>query len=202
MLPAKLLARLARGFLLVGAAPEDTEDDIDYLAEKIANLRIFADDEGKMNRSALDDGYDMLVVSEFTLHANVRKGRRPSFIGAAAPDIAAPLVDAFVDHLRGTRAPRRNRRIWRGNGRFSGERRSGHNLAGYSRAPRLISAVLWGKPASVTSWLQGYNKRYAIFSTLFMQSGPASILAHASSIAPTNVFAGGTGDRPIVFINK
>lgn len=95
------VGKIGQGLLLlVGAAPEDTEDDIDYLAEKIANLRIFADDEGKMNRSALDDGYDMLVVSQFTLHANVRKGRRPSFIGAAAPDIAAPLVDALVDHLR------------------------------------------------------------------------------------------------------
>ena len=95
------VGKIDRGLLLlVGAAPEDTEDDIDYLAEKIANLRIFADDEGKMNRSALDDKYEMLVVSQFTLHANVRKGRRPSFIGAAPPDIAAPLVDALVDHLR------------------------------------------------------------------------------------------------------
>lgn len=95
------VGKIDRGLLLlVGAAPEDSDDDIDYLAEKISNLRIFPDSEGKMNRSALDDGYQMLVVSQFTLHANVRKGRRPSFIGAAPPEIAAPLVDNFVDHLR------------------------------------------------------------------------------------------------------
>lgn len=86
--------------LLVGAAAEDTEDDVAYLADKISNLRIFADDAGKMNLSALDGGYEMLVVSQFTLHANVRKGRRPSFIGAAPPEIAAPLVDALADRLR------------------------------------------------------------------------------------------------------
>jgi D-aminoacyl-tRNA deacylase len=98
---SECVGKIGQGLLLlVGAAPEDTEDDIDYLAEKITNLRIFADDEGKMNRSALDDSYEMLVVSQFTLHANVRKGRRPSFIGAAPPEVAAPLVDALVDHLR------------------------------------------------------------------------------------------------------
>lgn len=97
----KSVGEIGRGLLLlVGAAPEDTESDVDYLAEKICNLRIFADDEGKMNRSALDDSYDMLVVSQFTLHANVRKGRRPSFIGAAPPEVAEPLVNALVDHLR------------------------------------------------------------------------------------------------------
>ena len=95
------VGKIGRGLLLlVGAAPEDTDADIDYLADKISNLRIFPDSEGKMNRSALDDSYDILVVSQFTLHANVRKGRRPSFIGAAHPDIAAPLVDNLVDHLR------------------------------------------------------------------------------------------------------
>ena len=95
------VGKIGRGLLLlVGAAAEDSQDDIVYLTDKISNLRIFADDEGKMNVSALDKGYEMLVVSQFTLHANVRKGRRPSFIGAAPPEIAAPLVDAFADHLR------------------------------------------------------------------------------------------------------
>ncbi len=97
------VGQIGRGLLLlVGAAPEDTPDDVKYLAEKIANLRIFADDEGKMNRSALDGGYEMLVVSQFTLHANVRKGRRPSFIGAAAPELAEPLVEALIAELRST----------------------------------------------------------------------------------------------------
>ncbi len=95
------VGKIGRGFLLlVGAGHGDTGAEVDYLAEKIANLRIFADDEGKMNRSALDGGYEMLVVSQFTLHGNVRKGRRPSFIGAAPPDVAEPLVDLFAEKLR------------------------------------------------------------------------------------------------------
>lgn len=95
------VGRIGRGLLLlVGAAQQDSDEDVVYLADKIANLRIFADDDGKMNRSALDDGHSMLVVSQFTLHANVRKGRRPSFIGAAPPDIAQPLVDNLAEQLR------------------------------------------------------------------------------------------------------
>ena len=86
--------------LLVSAAPEDTQADVDYLAEKIGNLRVFADDEGKMNRSALEGGREILVVSQFTLHANVRKGRRPSFIGAAPSDIAEPLVESLAESFR------------------------------------------------------------------------------------------------------
>ena len=94
---------IGRGLLLlVGAAPTDTSDDVRYLAEKITNLRIFADDDGKMNRSALDGGYELLVVSQFTLHANLRKGRRPSFIGAAGPEIAELLVESLVTELRST----------------------------------------------------------------------------------------------------
>ncbi|CAN5302932.1 D-aminoacyl-tRNA deacylase [soil metagenome] len=97
------VGEIGRGLLLlVGAAPDDTGDDVRYLAEKITNLRIFADDDGKMNRSALDYGYELLVVSQFTLHANVRKGRRPSFIGAAGPEIAEPLVESLVAELRST----------------------------------------------------------------------------------------------------
>jgi D-aminoacyl-tRNA deacylase len=96
------VGRIGPGLLLlVSAAVDDGEAEVDYLAEKIGNLRIFADEQGKMNRSALDDGYAMLVVSQFTLHANVRKGRRPSFIGAAPPEIAEPLVDSLVERLRG-----------------------------------------------------------------------------------------------------
>lgn len=98
---ADCVGRIGPGLLLlVSAAAEDSDADVDYLAEKIGNLRIFADDQGKMNRSAIDDGYEMLVVSQFTLHANVRKGRRPSFIGAAPPEIAEPLVDMLAERLR------------------------------------------------------------------------------------------------------
>ena len=97
------VGKIGRGLLLlVSAAPTDTHDEVKYVAEKIVNLRIFADDEGKMNRSALDCGYELLVVSQFTLHANVRKGRRPSFIEAASPDIAEPLVELLVAELRST----------------------------------------------------------------------------------------------------
>lgn len=95
------VGKIGQGLLLlVGAGHEDTEADVEYLAEKIANLRIFSDDDGKMNRSALDGGYEMLVVSQFTLHGNVRKGRRPSFIGAAPPEVAEPLVDQLAEKVR------------------------------------------------------------------------------------------------------
>jgi len=95
------VGEIGQGFLvLVGAAANDSQAEVDYLADKISNLRVFADCDGKMNRSAIDEGYAMLVVSQFTLHANVRKGRRPSFVHAAPPDIAEPLVDALVTRLR------------------------------------------------------------------------------------------------------
>lgn len=97
------VGEIGRGLLLlVGAAPNDSSDDVCYLAEKVTNMRIFADDDGKMNLSALDGGYELLVVSQFTLHANMRKGRRPSFIGAAGPEIAEPLVESLVAELRST----------------------------------------------------------------------------------------------------
>lgn len=86
--------------ILVGATHGDTEADARLLANKAANLRIFADDAGKMNLSALDTDVEAIVVSQFTLYGDIRKGRRPSFIDAAAPDLAAPLVDLFADELR------------------------------------------------------------------------------------------------------
>lgn len=92
--------------ILLGISPNDTREEIDLLVSKIANLRILADDDGVMNRSALDYLADdpgsaaMLVVSQFTLYGDVRKGRRPSWIGAAPPDIAEPMVNAFCDALR------------------------------------------------------------------------------------------------------
>jgi D-aminoacyl-tRNA deacylase len=87
--------------VLLGVKPGDDERAIDFLAEKIANLRIFPDDDGRMNRSVLDTGGAALVVSQFTLYGDCRKGRRPSFIDAAPPEIAEPLYERFVARLRG-----------------------------------------------------------------------------------------------------
>lgn len=95
------LAEIGPGVvLLVGVGPQDTESQAQYLAEKIANLRIFEDEQGKMNRSILETGGAALVVSQFTLYADTRKGRRPAFTEAAPPEVASPLVSRFADLLR------------------------------------------------------------------------------------------------------
>jgi len=86
--------------ILLGVAQGDSGREARYLAEKIAHLRIFADEEGKFNLSALDVGAQALVVSQFTLYGDTRKGRRPSFISAASPEVAKPLVARFIDSLR------------------------------------------------------------------------------------------------------
>ncbi len=86
--------------VLLGVTHDDGEEEAKFLASKIANLRIFADDEGKFNLSALELNTETLVVSQFTLYGDTRKGRRPSFTEAAPPDIAAPLVDKFVRYLK------------------------------------------------------------------------------------------------------
>jgi len=85
--------------ILLGIGPEDSDSQIEYLVNKVANLRIFEDDEGKVNRSLLDVGGGAIVVSQFTLYADTHKGRRPSFTKAAPPDIAQPLVDKFAERL-------------------------------------------------------------------------------------------------------
>ena len=87
--------------VLLGVAKEDDEADARYLVEKIANLRIFAEDENRFNRSALDIGADVLVVSQFTLYADTRKGRRPDFNQAAEPEVAKRLYDNTVQLFRG-----------------------------------------------------------------------------------------------------
>jgi D-tyrosyl-tRNA(Tyr) deacylase len=86
--------------VLVGAGDEDDEKDVRYLADKIANLRIFADEAGKMNRSVLDIDGGVLAVSQFTLYGDARKGRRPAFVKAMEPKRAEELYDRFVDALR------------------------------------------------------------------------------------------------------
>ena len=86
--------------ILLGVGHGDTQAEADRMADKIANMRIFADAEGKTNLSALDVGGEVLLVSQFTLYADCRRGRRPGFTDAALPDVAAPLVDYFGDRLR------------------------------------------------------------------------------------------------------
>ncbi len=86
--------------LLVGVGHDDTDAIAQKLAAKVANLRIFNDEAGKFNRSLLDVAGEALVVSQFTLYADARRGRRPSFTDAAHPDLAQPLCDAFANHLR------------------------------------------------------------------------------------------------------
>ncbi|MCD6519812.1 MAG: D-tyrosyl-tRNA(Tyr) deacylase [Anaerolineae bacterium] len=86
--------------ILLGIKRGDTEDEARWLARKVANLRIFEDEEGRFNRSLLEVGGEALVVSQFTLYGDARRGRRPSFTEAAPPEEAAPLVDRFCDFLR------------------------------------------------------------------------------------------------------
>ena len=93
-------SRISKGMLvLVGIENDDTEEDIDYLCKKILNLRIFDDEEGVMNESVLQKENEIMVISQFTLHANTRKGNRPSYIKAAKPDIAIPIYEKFCQQL-------------------------------------------------------------------------------------------------------
>lgn len=85
--------------LLVGIENDDTQEDIAWLTRKIVGMRIFNDAEGVMNKSVLDCNGDVIVVSQFTLHASIKKGNRPSYINAAKPDVAIPLYEAFVKQL-------------------------------------------------------------------------------------------------------
>jgi D-tyrosyl-tRNA(Tyr) deacylase len=96
----RVTGAIGRGLLvLAGIAADDGAEDRDWLARKIVDMRIFDDEAGVMNRSVRDVGGDVLAVSQFTLHASTRKGNRPSWSGAAAPDIAKPVFDAFVEAL-------------------------------------------------------------------------------------------------------
>ncbi len=85
--------------VLLGIETEDNAEDIDWLCKKIIQLRIFSDEEGKMNLSVLDTQGQIMVISQFTLHANTKKGNRPSYIKAARPEVAIPLYEQFVEQL-------------------------------------------------------------------------------------------------------
>ena len=102
----RVAGSIDRGLLLlVGFRADDVADSLEWMADKVVGLRIFSDDEGKMNRSAEDVGGGLLVVSQFTLYGDVAKGKRPSFIDAARPETAVPLYERFIEMLR-TRIPR------------------------------------------------------------------------------------------------
>lgn len=95
------VANISDGVLvLLGIVNDDTQDDINWLSNKIANLRIFPDEFGVMNKSLLDVNGEAIVVSQFTLHASTKKGNRPSYIKAAKPDIAIPLYEVFINQLQ------------------------------------------------------------------------------------------------------
>ncbi len=97
------VGRIGQGLVVfIGVAAGDTEKDIDYIVQKIVNLRIFSDAAGRFNLSAIDIGGELLLVSQFTLLADTRKGRRPSFTGAAPPDKAEELFDRLIEKARST----------------------------------------------------------------------------------------------------
>ena len=97
---------IGKGFLiLLGIGSEDTQEDIDWLVKKTVNLRVFDDENGIMNRSILDDGGDIIVVSQFTLMASTKKGNRPSWIHAAPHEISVPLYEKFCRDLRHSANP-------------------------------------------------------------------------------------------------
>ncbi|HHX31651.1 MAG TPA: D-tyrosyl-tRNA(Tyr) deacylase [Bacteroidales bacterium] len=96
----KIISSIKEGLLIfVGIINEDTKDDIEYLVKKAVNLRIFDDEYGVMNESVMQIGGEILVVSQFTLHASTKKGNRPSYIRAAKPDISIPLYEEFCNSL-------------------------------------------------------------------------------------------------------
>jgi len=96
-----VVASIHAGLLvLLGVEEADNQEDVDWLAAKVANLRIFGDEEGVMNRSVMDVNGAVIVVSQFTLHALTKKGNRPSYIRAARPETAIPMYEAFVGELR------------------------------------------------------------------------------------------------------
>ena len=103
---SELVSEIGAGVLIfLGVAHDDTATELEYIANKVANLRIFEDEEGKMNRSLLETGGAALVVSQFTLYGDCRKGRRPSFINAARPEVANALYEQFITILKQQHIP-------------------------------------------------------------------------------------------------
>jgi D-tyrosyl-tRNA(Tyr) deacylase len=101
LVAGEIVGQIGTGLLiLLGVARDDSSEDADYLADKVSNLRIFDDDMGKMNRSILDVAGEMLIVSQFTLYGDVRRGRRPSYADAAEPVKANELYEYFVDRAK------------------------------------------------------------------------------------------------------
>lgn len=99
----EIVGQIGQGFtVLIGVSKHDTDTDADYIVNKVANLRVFADDDGKLDRSAVDVEAELLLVSQFTLHADTRKGRRPSFTEAAPPELAKSLFGQTVAKFRET----------------------------------------------------------------------------------------------------
>ncbi len=97
---SEVVGEIGKGVLvLLGIENEDNQEDIEWLSKKIVNLRIFNDEAGVMNKSLLETQGELLLVSQFTLHASTKKGNRPSYIKAAKPDIAIPLYEDFIDAL-------------------------------------------------------------------------------------------------------
>lgn len=102
----EIVGKIENGFLvLLGISGNDSEEDVNYLANKIIGLRVFEDEQGKMNCSIQEVGGSLLVVSQFTLYGDCRKGRRPSFIEAARPELAKPLYESFVAETRAQGVP-------------------------------------------------------------------------------------------------
>ena len=97
----KTIGEIGKGILfLLGVEEDDEEKDLEYMADKVPNLRIFENENGKMNKSLTDENGELLVVSQFTLLGDARKGRRPSFIRAAATDKAVPMYESFIDRMK------------------------------------------------------------------------------------------------------
>ena len=106
LIDREIAGQIERGLLvLLGVAPTDTPEQAQWLADKVVGLRVFNDAEGKMNLGLADVGGSMLIVSQFTLYGDCRKGRRPSFIDAAPPEIAIPLYEAFINAVKALGIP-------------------------------------------------------------------------------------------------
>ena len=127
----ELISEIGIGLLIfLGISHDDTHTELDYITNKVANLRIFEDADGKMNCSLLDTGGSALVVSQFTLYGDCRKGRRPSFIGAAYPEVANELYEKFITTLEQLNIPTQGGTFQTNDGRGTDKRRSCYHFIG------------------------------------------------------------------------